>query len=196
MRLVIHVPDGRSYPFTIADEKAGNEFIAHFKYWEIFDRPILRIHDGRDAWTFNPASIEKIRFETDAAPPWSPPENILSAKCIGADSYRRKREALAARPSPGAADFQPGTRLDAVLEIHLASGAVEYFQSYIMLRRSHEQMVSLYRLFERVAFPLPCEDGGFILLNPKRIVCIRMHPAPLEQPDSDWVVEEFAGSSQ
>lgn len=194
MRVTIQTPNGRQYPFAISGEQAGSDFIAQLKYWEIFDRPILRIHDGRDTWSFNPAAIEKVNFETDAQTPWAPPENVLSAKCIREETYRRKLEKLAAKPH-GAADFQAGKRLDAVLEVTLASGAVEYFECYIMLRRSHEQMVSLYRLFDKVAFPMPCEGGGFVLLNPKCIVCIRMHPAPAEEPDSAWVVEQYAESA-
>jgi hypothetical protein len=192
VKLTIHLSDGRMYPFIIAEGKASEDFLKTVKFWEVFDRPILRIHDGKDTWTFNPDVIEKIHFQTTSDPGWRPPENILAAKSISPESYRHKLSMLEAKPQQEN-QFQEGKFLETVLTITLASGGVEYFECLIMLRQRREQMINLYNLFQKVAFTIPCEQGGFVLINPKRIVCIHMHPSPPEDPDSAWLVDGPAG---
>ncbi|MCE5230398.1 hypothetical protein LLG95_12505 [bacterium] len=189
MRITVQMQDGRQHAFTIADEKAGAAFIAQIRFWEIFDRPVLRINNGKDAWAFSPASIEKIDFDTDAEPPWRPPENILATKCITPETWRRKIERLDQAAKPPADMFEPGKCIETTLAVTLASGAVEYFECTLMLRERRAQMLNLYRLFDKVGHPVPREGGGFVLLNPRRIHCIRMHPAPAEDAESAWLVD-------
>lgn len=193
MQLAIHLNDGRQYPFTIAEGQASVDFLMRAKYWEVFDRPILRIHDGKDTWAFNPDLIEKILFQTTENPGWRPPENILSSKCITQEAYQRKLTALDARLAASKRQFQEGKLEEAILKITLASGSVEFFECLIMLRQRREQMINLYNLFQKVAYPIPCENGGFVLLHPKCIACIHMHPSPPEDEDSAWLVDGFAG---
>lgn len=187
MRMTIQTRDGRQYAFSISDEQTAAQFVSGIRFWEIFDKPVLHIHDGRKTWSFNPALIEKIQF-TDQEPPWRPPENVLSSKCVSAETYRRKLERLGSSP-PAAGRFEEGKLIEAVFELTLASGAVEFFECYLMLRSPREQMVNMYRLFDKVAYPIPIEGGGFVLLNPGQISCIKLNPAPAEESNSAWVVD-------
>ncbi|MEN6625798.1 MAG: hypothetical protein ABFD69_06165 [Candidatus Sumerlaeia bacterium] len=191
MRLTVHMTEGRQYAFTISEEQAGADFIDRVRFWEVFDRPILRINDGRGSWALNPALIEEIRFETGKEPPWSPPDNILSSKCISAESYRRKLARLEAGAPAGAGQFQAGKCIEAALEVTFAGGTREFFECYLMLRPRGEQALNQYRLFDKLTYPIPCEGGGFVLLNTRRIECIRIHPSPPEDPESAWLVDGF-----
>src|SRR5262245_28502995 len=123
MQLTICLYDGRQFPFSVADGPAAAEFLGRVKYWEVFDRPVLRIHDGKATWAFKPASIEKILFMTTQDPGWSPPENIIAAKCINAETYRRKLAALEAQPQATADQFKDGKFIDALFTFTMASGA-------------------------------------------------------------------------
>lgn len=191
MQLTIHLNNGRAYPFIIEDHQASIDFLSNIKCWEVFERPILRIHDRKDTWAFNPDTLEKIHFLATEDPGWRPPENILSAKCITPETYQRKIAGLDAIPADG--QFGDGKVAEAVLKVRLASGSVEYFEYCVMVRQRREQQASLYYLFQKIATPIACESGGFVLLNPKCIVCIHMHPSPPEDSDSAWLVDEFTG---
>lgn len=193
MRLTIQLKDGRQYPFAIAEGQACTDFFQGLKYWEIYDRPILRVHDGQDAWAFNPCAIEKIQFEGIDDPGWRPSENVLSAKCITQESYQRKVTASTSSGQKSVQSGEEGEVFESVLKIGLASGAVEYFECMLMLRSRRERLINLYNLFQKVAYTIPCESGGFVLLNPKNIVCIQLHPCPPEESDSAWRVEAYVG---
>lgn len=188
MKILVQLISGKQYACSI-NEPACAEFLANLKFWEIFEQGILRIHDPQETWALNPAFIEKIHFLTDADPGWRPPENILASKCITQESYQRQRKALDAKNQGRNIEFAEGKVAKAVLKITLASGAVEYFEYLAMLKSPLEQRINLSLLFQKVAYTIPCESGGFVLLNPARIVCIQLHPAPPERPDSAWLVE-------
>ena len=190
MQITVHSIGGRQYPFSISDGKASTDFLKTANYWEVYDRPILRIHDGKGTWAFNPDAIEKIHFLTQEDPGWRPPENILSSKCITAETYRRMLAAIEAKPQGAEGQFEEGKLAEAVIEIALASGAAEFFECLVMLRQRREQLRNLYYAFQKMAYPIPCEKGGFVLLNPRRIVCIHLRPAPPEEQGTAWRVDE------
>lgn len=194
MIVVIQLINGRQYRCAVGGERASAQFLDNLKYWELFERGILRIHGPQDTWALNPDFIEKINFMTEADPGWRPPENIIASKCISRETYQRKLEALDAKNQGLGAQFVEGKVTEAVIRVTLASGAVEYFEYLAMLKTPLEQKITLSLLFQKVAYTIPCESGGFILLNPARIVCIHLHPGPPESPDSAWLIEELAES--
>lgn len=189
MKILIQLINGRQYQCTINDERASAEFLENVKYWEIFERAILRISKPQETWAFNPDFIEKIHFITTIDPGWRPPENIIASKCISQETYNHKLAALDARNQETGIRFSAGKVTEAVIRITLASGAMEYFNYIAMLKSPLEQRINLSLLFQKVSYTIPCEDGGFVLLNPRRIICIQLHPAPPETSDSAWLVE-------
>jgi hypothetical protein len=195
MQLTICLKDGRQFPFTIADDQPGSDFLKNLKFWEIFDRPILRIHDRSDTWAFQPGAIEKILFLTQEDPGWQPAENILSAKSITAETCQRKLAALGARQQVSEQAAAEGRVFASILTITLASGQEEYFECTLMLRPRREQQFGLYHLFQKIAYPYPAESGGFVLLNPANIFCIQIHPSLPEDTESAWLVDAFSGSA-
>jgi hypothetical protein len=192
MQITIHLHNARQYSFAIADGQASADFFETVKYWEVFDRPILRVQAGTDTSAINPATIEKIHFLTTEDPGWGPPENIIFSKCISQETYQRKLAILDTKPTASDAAFQAGNFAEVVLEIALVSGAAEYFETRLMLRQRREQMINLYYLFQKVGYPIPCENGGFVMFNPRHIVCIHMRPSPPENPDSAWLVDKLS----
>lgn len=194
MQLSVHLSDGRLFMFNIADGQATTEFLSTARFWEIYDRPILRIHDRKDTWAFNPTSIEKIHLVTTENPGWHSPENIITSKCISLENYRRKMAAIDAKPK-SSEQRKEGELVEVVLKAMLSSGTIEYFESFLMLADRHQQMINLYKLFQRIGYAIPCETGGFILLNPSHIVCIHLHPGFSEDHDTAWVVDSFVESN-
>ena len=201
MELKVHLVNGSHYSFHLADGAPTVEFFATVKHWEVFDRPVLRVHDGKDTWTFNPSAIERIDFSLEGGesqhpddPKWRSPDNIISSKCISTETYQRKSASLKAR-EPSSVKKEADSA-NVLLQIALASGALLYFESFLMLTEPHQQMVNLYRLFQKLNYAIPCEAGGYMILNPKHVDCVRMHPGFSEGQDSAWVVEGFSGSGK
>lgn len=194
MTIVVQLINGRQYRCVINGEQSSAEFLENVRFWELFERGVLRIHRPQETWGINPDYIEKIQFKTEADPGWRPPENIIASKCVSPETYQRKVKALDERNQERGAQFVEGKITEVMVRITLASGAVEYFEYLAMLKSPSEQKITLARLFQKVAYTIPCEDGGFVLLNPARIVCIHLHPAPSESPDSAWLVEEVEES--
>ena len=199
MQLKLHLVNGGNYSFSLAEGSPTVEFFAAVKYWEVFDRPVLRVHDGKDTWTFNPNSIERIDFSIENPdnqnpddPKWRSPENIITSKCISAETYKRKSASLQTQEqTPVKRD---GDSASVLLELAMTSGTVLYFESFIMLAERHQQMINLYRLFRKLNYAIPCEAGGYIILNPKHIDCVRMRPGLSDDQDA-WTVEKFSGSA-
>lgn len=191
MNVVIQLIDGRQYRCTINDDRASEDFLNSVKYWELFERRMLRIHGAGETWALNPDYIEKVHFMTNVDPGWRPPENIISSKCISQDAYERKLAALDGKKHGLTETFTEGKIGEAVIRITLASGAVEYFEYLAMLKSPLEQKINLSLLFQKVAYTIPCQEGGYVLLNPSRIICIHLHPAPAETVDSAWIVEKI-----
>lgn len=189
MTIVVQLINGQQYRCFITGEQASTEFLEYVRFWELFERGMLRIHRPQDTWAINPGYIEKIQFMTEADPGWRPPENIIASKCVSLETYQRKVKALDVKNQERGAQFAEGKITEVMVRITLASGAVEYFEYQAMLKSSLEQKITLSRLFQKVAYTIPCEGGGFVLLNPARIVCIHLHPAPSESTDSAWLVE-------
>lgn len=196
MKTHIQLINGKRYAFLLNKEVDAADFFGMLMFWEIFDRKVLRINDGEHCWSFNPHLIEKIHFDFAMGAHWRSPENILSGKFVSEKSYRLKLDALRQKHGSHGTPFQPGEFAEGLAELTLASGSVEYLEFMIMLRPPQEQLMDFSLIYQKPLFPIPWEEGGFMLINPANVSMVQIYPAMTETSGSDWPMDAAAESPQ
>lgn len=188
MRIVIHCTDASEIAFNLDVPQAGLELLKSLKPAELFNQPQLRVQRGKGTLVINTDLIDSIHFITDLDAGFVYQGPDKSTYPLGEAQYRKRIAELRRHYAEEANPFTPGSTVMLVVALHCLSGQSYYLESEFVAAPRMDQLLSLNNMLTRINGVIPLADGGYVVINPKRVKYMELYPAPVETPATAWLL--------
>ncbi len=179
----ISLADGSVYRFEQREAELAREALRNLQPSKVFSESTLTVAGEYHTTTFPTSFVTRVELRMDEQPSWSFILNLTDVIWISEKRFRDKVKHESGNQS--LRREQPRREGESFVgydEVELVSGEFIYLEIHGITGPRAVRARAVSRLLESPSLSARHEDGRWVIMNPRNILCLSSYPGPPDLP--------------